>query len=159
MRLLSSRPPSTIPPLPPFALPACGSYDDTAWSGADDERPVSNDNDYENQDPHPEPEENYADAGTSPDDYGAEPPPLNAEHPTFEENDFIDTAEENTSTFSVDVNTASYTYTRGQLNSGRLPQPDQVRIEEFINFFRFDYPEPHGGERFSKIGRASCRER
>ncbi|TXD34049.1 DUF3520 domain-containing protein [Lujinxingia vulgaris] len=89
-------------------------------------------------------------------DYAPEPAPMpdgeerpDLDHPTFEENPFVDTAEENTSTFSVDVNTASYTYTRGQLQNGQLPQPEQVRIEEFINFFRFDYPEPLDDQRFS----------
>ncbi|TXD37381.1 DUF3520 domain-containing protein [Lujinxingia vulgaris] len=87
--------------------------------------------------------------------YAPEPAPANPEerpdldHPVFEENPFVDTAEESTSTFSVDVNTASYTYTRGQLRYGQLPQSEQVRIEEFINFFRFDYPEPLDDERFS----------
>ncbi len=64
------------------------------------------------------------------------------DHIDFGENEFIDTAEENTSSFSIDVNTASYTITRRDLNAGRLPAPESVRLEEFVNFFRFDYPEP-----------------
>jgi len=58
------------------------------------------------------------------------------------ENPFVDVAEESTSSFSMDVNTASYTIMRRDLNSGRLPAPASVRVEEFINFFRFEYPQP-----------------
>src|SRR5690554_3503430 len=91
------------------------------------------------------PEADYAEpAPLSPDAETPEP-----DHPTFEENPFIDASQESTSTFSVDVNTASYTYARAQLGYGRLPEPRYVRIEEFINFFRFDYPEPIEDERFS----------
>lgn len=60
----------------------------------------------------------------------------------FGENEFVSTAEENTSTFSIDVNTASYTIARGALLNGMLPTPEGVRVEEFINFFRFEYPVP-----------------
>lgn len=58
------------------------------------------------------------------------------------ENPFMDVAEEATSSFSMDVNTASYTIMRRDLESNRLPVPESVRVEEFINFFRFDYPKP-----------------
>ena len=43
------------------------------------------------------------------------------------------------STFSIDVDTASYSNVRRFLNDGTLPPPDAVRIEELINYFRFDY--------------------
>ncbi|MBF0379910.1 MAG: VWA domain-containing protein [Magnetococcales bacterium] len=46
------------------------------------------------------------------------------------------------STFSVDVDTASYSFVRRQINAGRLPQPKAVRIEEMINYFSYDYPTP-----------------
>lgn len=61
------------------------------------------------------------------------------------ENSFIEVAEESTSSFSMDVNTASYTLARRSLNNGYLPDPDSVRVEEFINFFRFEYPQPTNG--------------
>jgi Ca-activated chloride channel family protein len=48
------------------------------------------------------------------------------------------------STFSVDVDTASYANVRRFLNEGRLPPPDAVRIEELINYFKYDYPAPRG---------------
>jgi Ca-activated chloride channel family protein len=53
------------------------------------------------------------------------------------------------STFSIDVDTASYANVRRFLTEGRLPPPDAVRVEEMINYFRFDYPQPSRGEPFS----------
>ncbi|WP_055589463.1 vWA domain-containing protein [Streptacidiphilus griseoplanus] len=52
------------------------------------------------------------------------------------------------STFALDVDTASYGYARRTLAGGRLPEPQDVRPEEFVNSFRQDYPEP-GGDGFS----------
>ncbi|MBN8999675.1 MAG: von Willebrand factor type A domain-containing protein, partial [Rhizobiales bacterium] len=46
------------------------------------------------------------------------------------------------STFSVDVDTASYAYVRASLKDGMLPPPDAVRIEEMINYFPYAYPGP-----------------
>jgi len=51
-------------------------------------------------------------------------------------------AEAPVSTFSIDVDTASYSNVRRFLNQGRLPPRDAVRIEELINYFRYDYPLP-----------------
>ncbi|MGE3809732.1 MAG: von Willebrand factor type A domain-containing protein, partial [Gemmataceae bacterium] len=48
------------------------------------------------------------------------------------------------STFSVDVDTASYSNLRRFLNDGQLPPKDAVRIEEMINYFKYDYPDPKG---------------
>ncbi len=50
--------------------------------------------------------------------------------------------EEPVSTFSVDVDTASYSFVRKQLNNGVLPQKDAIRVEELINYFEYDYPVP-----------------
>jgi Ca-activated chloride channel homolog len=47
------------------------------------------------------------------------------------------------STFSIDVDTASYSFMRASLNSGVLPQKDAVRIEELINYFPYDYAGPN----------------
>jgi Ca-activated chloride channel family protein len=52
------------------------------------------------------------------------------------------TAEEPVSTFSIDVDTASYAFVRRALNEGHLPQKDAVRVEEMINYFDYDYPAP-----------------
>ena len=50
------------------------------------------------------------------------------------------TSREPVSTFSIDVDTASYSFVRRQLNQGLLPQKDAVRIEEMINYFDYAYP-------------------
>ena len=51
-------------------------------------------------------------------------------------------SEEPVSTFSIDVDTASYAFVRRALNSGVLPQKNAVRVEELINYFDYDYPLP-----------------
>jgi len=49
--------------------------------------------------------------------------------------------DEPVSTFSIDVDTAAYSYVRRALTEGWVPEPDAVRIEELINYFSYDYPE------------------
>ncbi len=58
------------------------------------------------------------------------------------DNPFVSTADEHTSTFSIDVDTASYSNVRRYLSSGKLPPKDAVRIEELINYFSYDYEPP-----------------
>lgn len=53
------------------------------------------------------------------------------------------------STFSIDVDKASYANVRRFINMGQLPPADAVRIEEMINYFNYDYPEPVGEHPFS----------
>ena len=60
----------------------------------------------------------------------------------FTDNPFISTSEEPTSTFSVDADGASYAYMRSYMSKGYFPDKSSVRIEEFLNYFTFDYPEP-----------------
>lgn len=60
-------------------------------------------------------------------------------------NGFEDPAEDPFSTFAVDVDSASYTLARRAILAGRLPPPAAVRVEEFLNYFRFDYPAPEDG--------------
>ncbi|TXS94181.1 VWA domain-containing protein [Parahaliea maris] len=50
------------------------------------------------------------------------------------------------STFSIDVDTAAYSFVRRQLNQGVLPQKAAVRVEEMINYFPYDYPAPHSSD-------------
>ncbi|MEM7019826.1 MAG: von Willebrand factor type A domain-containing protein, partial [Pseudomonadota bacterium] len=57
-------------------------------------------------------------------------------------NPTIDARTDNTSTFSVDVDTASYSIIRNLLNRGILPDPAAVRVEEFVNAFDYQYPPP-----------------
>lgn len=56
------------------------------------------------------------------------------------------TADEPVSTFSIDVDTASYSLVRSHLNAGSLPPADAVRVEELINYFPYDYAGPTTGE-------------
>jgi Ca-activated chloride channel family protein len=55
------------------------------------------------------------------------------------------TQETPVSTFSIDVDTASYALLRSSITQGQLPHPEQVRIEELINYFPYDYPAPDAG--------------
>ncbi|HEX8720798.1 MAG TPA: VWA domain-containing protein [Pyrinomonadaceae bacterium] len=67
----------------------------------------------------------------------------------IDENPFLDAARAPLSTFSIDVDTASYSNTRRFLGEGRLPPPNAVRIEELVNYFSYEYPQPVGPEPFS----------
>jgi Ca-activated chloride channel family protein len=67
----------------------------------------------------------------------------------IQENEFKLVAEHQLSTFSVDVDAASYANVRRFINGGRLPPPDAVRIEELINYFQYRYPDPEGEHPFS----------
>ena len=57
-------------------------------------------------------------------------------------NPFIDTEDDHLSTFAMDVDTASYTLVRGYLHDGHMPPNDAVRVEEFVNYFKYNYPAP-----------------
>ena len=60
-------------------------------------------------------------------------------------NRFQSTLQHPLSTFGADVDTASYANVRRFLSTGQLPPRDAVRVEEFINYFRFNYPAPRDG--------------
>ncbi len=77
--------------------------------------------------PRPDPvssSEQYADAGINP---------------------FVSTAEDRLSTFAIDVDTGSYTLARRKIHEGSLPTQEGVRVEEFLNYFRYSYPAPTDG--------------
>jgi len=65
------------------------------------------------------------------------------------ENAFLASGEHPLSTFSIDVDTASYANVRRFINTHALPPPNAVRIEELINYFSYDYPQPEGDKPFS----------
>ncbi|HET8796820.1 MAG TPA: von Willebrand factor type A domain-containing protein, partial [Thermoanaerobaculia bacterium] len=71
------------------------------------------------------------------------------EYGRFEENPFVRPGVEPLSTFSIDVDRASYANVRRFLTSGQKPPRDAVRIEELVNYFTYDYPDPAGGAPFS----------
>lgn len=69
--------------------------------------------------------------------------PSGDKYEEFADNPFIDTKEQNVSTFSVDADGASYSNVRRFiLEDGWLPHAQAVRIEEFLNYFTFNYPDP-----------------
>ncbi|MGE5191059.1 MAG: von Willebrand factor type A domain-containing protein, partial [Deltaproteobacteria bacterium] len=73
------------------------------------------------------------------------------------DNPFLAVAQNPLSTFSIDVDTASYSNVRRFLTSGRLPPPGAVRIEELVNYFSYDDPPPNGDVPFSvNIEVAEC---
>lgn len=86
----------------------------------------------------------------SPQDFNTE----NYAHNT--DNAFLNVADQPLSTFSVDVDTASYSNTRRFLNSGSLPPKDAIRTEEWLNYFSYDYPEPLATEPFSVTSEVSA---
>ena len=65
------------------------------------------------------------------------------------ENSFHKTADEPLSTFSIDVDAASYSNVRRYLNNNTLPPAGAVRVEELINYFSYDYPAPQERHPFS----------
>ncbi len=71
------------------------------------------------------------------------------EYETITENRFLDAASNPLSTFSSDVDVASYSNLRRFISNGELPPVDAVRIEEMINYFNYDYPAPAKGKTFS----------
>ncbi len=79
------------------------------------------------------------------------------EHPDFNteeyssitENRYLSTAINPLSTFSADVDTASYSNVRRYIDDRTLPPADAVRIEELLNYFSYNYPNPNGNEPFS----------
>ncbi|NNE68829.1 MAG: VWA domain-containing protein [Rhodothermales bacterium] len=89
--------------------------------------------------------------------YGGAPVWNTENYAQIEENGFRMVTEHPLSTFSIDVDAASYSNVRRFIDSGQRPPKDAVRIEEMINYFAYDYPDPQGEAPFStvmEIGRA-----
>jgi Ca-activated chloride channel family protein len=78
------------------------------------------------------------------------PPQYNREsYNSLEENRFITVANDPLSTFSIDVDTASYATMRRFINGGSLPPVGSIRTEEMINYFTYDDPTPTGTDPFT----------
>ena len=74
------------------------------------------------------------------------PPPMNSEsYNPSRENGFVAVGNDPLSTFSIDVDTASYSNIRRFIGQGSLPPAGAVRIEEMINYFDYEYPQPEKG--------------
>lgn len=68
------------------------------------------------------------------------------EYKSFQENGFKEVKQAPLSTFSIDVDAASYSNMRRLLNNGELPPADAIRTEELVNYFNYDYPKPAGND-------------
>ncbi|MBC3759056.1 von Willebrand factor type A domain-containing protein [Hyunsoonleella sp. SJ7] len=73
----------------------------------------------------------------------------NESYAVIEENSFKRTTLSPLSTFSIDVDKASYSNIRRMINNGMAIQPDAVKIEEMINYFDYEYPQPTGVHPFA----------
>lgn len=71
------------------------------------------------------------------------------EYDKIQENSFKGVAQTPVSTFSIDVDNASYSNVRRYLGANQMPPAGAVRIEEMINYFDYDYPQPQGKDPFS----------
>ncbi len=85
-----------------------------------------------------------AQAPTAPAPVAQEPLPPTQSIPV-EVNPYTRTSDDPLSTFAMDVDTAAYTAARNYLNDGQLPPAEAVRVEEFVNYFHYDYPAPQQG--------------
>jgi len=69
----------------------------------------------------------------------------NESYARTDENNFVRASQEPLATFSIDVDTASFSNVRRFLNQNQMPPRDAVRIEELVNYFAYDYPGPTAG--------------
>lgn len=69
----------------------------------------------------------------------------------YGKNPWVIASKDRLSTFAADVDTASYTLARRKLNEGTLPVAAGVRVEEFVNYFRYAFPEPNSNTPFSVV--------
>jgi len=83
--------------------------------------------------------------------------PSNEDYARVHDNPFQRVVDAPLSTFSIDVDTASYANMRRFIVGGQLPQPDAVRIEELVNYFSYDYAGPDGDAPFAaNVEVAAC---
>lgn len=82
-------------------------------------------------------------------DYETQPQWNTEEYDAINENIFHDALKNPLSTFSIDVDAASYSNIRRFINDGQRPPKDAVRIEEMINYFHYDYDQPTGSDPFA----------
>lgn len=86
----------------------------------------------------------YPEFGYAAEDPGAPDPEEGDRFGEITDNPFIKTSEQNVSTFSIDADGAAYGYMRKMISKGTLPTPSSVRIEEYLNYFTFNYDDPTG---------------
>jgi Ca-activated chloride channel family protein len=76
-------------------------------------------------------------------------PMTNESYQTIAEHGFVRVQDDTRSTFSIDVDTASYSNVRRFLDQGQLPPEGAVRVEEFVNYFAYEYDPPSDGKPFA----------
>lgn len=77
--------------------------------------------------------------------YSRQHAPINTEeYKSFSQNNFQKALDVPLSTFSIDVDVASYSNMRRFINNGQMPPADAIRTEELLNYFTYDYPAPQG---------------
>ncbi|MBR1591416.1 MAG: VWA domain-containing protein [Ruminococcus sp.] len=94
--------------------------------------------------------EAYDDAEYYDEEITPEYPNADEEYKNFTEQGFKNPETEPLSTFSADVDTASYSNVRRMIEDGMSVPEDAVRVEEFINYFSYDYPQPDDGQTFGE---------
>lgn len=105
--------------------------------------------------------EMYRSPGIMPQSYNAKPQTENQEqfntddYDAIAENRFYETTQNPLSTFSIDVDAASYSNMRRYIKNGQKPPKDAVRIEELVNYFDYEYPQPKGEHPFEVITEVS----
>jgi len=103
----------------------------------------------------------YRSPGIMPQTYNAKPqtetePQYNTDdYDAIVENRFYETTQNPLSTFSIDVDAASYSNMRRYIKNGQKPPKDAVRIEELVNYFDYEYPQPKGEHPFEVITEVS----
>jgi len=95
----------------------------------------------------------HVDVGGGYNSHGNQNPVVNEgsreKYASYAENNFSNSSTNPLSTFSIDIDTASYANIRRQLTQGYLPKGDSVRIEEMLNYFSYEYQEPGKDRPFS----------
>ncbi len=125
------------------ALGACSSYESDTWRASDgDDSPGSTNSGA--QPPTNTGTQPSANAAPAPESFpNPSSPDTGVAAPVSQApatNPFVETAHDPFSTFAIDVDTASYDIFRRDVNLGRLPQANQMRVEEFVNAFKYSYP-------------------
>lgn len=93
--------------------------------------------------------DHYYNSGISESDSGFFP---NYQYDGISENDFVSTAEETSSYFSLDRNTASYSLMRREISQGLTTNANSVRLEEYVNYFNYNYARPSGEDALALSG-------
>ena len=81
----------------------------------------------------------------------AEQGPGTEDYKDWGKNPWVEAREDHLSTFAADVDTASFTIARRKLEEGTLPPAASVRVEEWVNYFKYSFPPAQGGSPFSVV--------